>query len=75
MQHASLLNLNLVRRLEKEGGEKFFTLQKKGDQPVMDNEGDPFRFHILVPRSSPAVVQSKIICSSMDSTIDFHCVR
>jgi carotenoid cleavage dioxygenase-like enzyme len=36
-----------------------------GKEPVLDNEGDPFRFHIVVPRKAKAVVESKILCSTM----------
>jgi hypothetical protein len=42
-----------------------------GGRPTFDNEGDPFRFVI----SPDGTVESRLICSQMDSSIDFHCIN
>lgn len=42
-----------------------------GDNPVFENEGDPFRF-LVNPKGT---VENKLICSQMDSSIDFHCIN
>jgi len=44
--------------------------------PVLDNEGDAFRYEIYIDPNRPghANVRAKLLAVQLDSSIDFHCV-
>lgn len=46
------------------------------EEDVHDNCGDPYRFEIIIPELSDEYsCKTKLICSLIDSTIDFHCIN
>lgn len=59
----------LVSKLNQSRESSQFELN---DRDVFDNEGDPFRFKI---QSGNGNVASKLICASIDTSIDFHCIN
>ena len=58
--------------VSKSNGSRESSQLELGSEPVYDNEGDAFRFHIHPFQKN---MDMKLMVSVLDSSIDFHCIN
>lgn len=61
--------------VSKSNGSREASQFELGEEPVYENEGDPFRFHISLPTSGEKNIMEKLMVSVLDSSLDFHCIN